>query len=144
MGRILKVTLAVMISGLVIAYALSTTYIDEVYGKKIAALERDIILYDARNKQLNQQKTSLDATKLYLQAQLELEKEKVRLMKEAGTVELTQANPATTTANEVKITGAATYNPVNQTALEEQMKRLAELRQTQTPKQTTTRVTSAS
>ena len=76
MGRWYKAFMVFMIISMVVAYVLGSVYIDDVYAKKIQDLERDILLYESRNKELYSEKTKLEMESFSLMAQLASEQEK--------------------------------------------------------------------
>ncbi|MFH0862381.1 MAG: hypothetical protein V1875_05050 [Candidatus Altiarchaeota archaeon] len=130
MGKLLKTAMAAAICGLVLSYALGTAYLDDAYGKKIDALDRDIALFIKRYRQLEGQKTQLEAAQADMQAQLALEQEKVRLMREAvssGPAKVQAASVSDGVNEAVKIQAA--YVKPKETALAEQLTRLQEARQ---------------
>jgi len=72
MGRTLKVVLASMIMAVVVAYAGAVLYLSASYGKRIEVLERDINLYDSKNRQLAMQMALIENSRNSLQEQVML------------------------------------------------------------------------
>jgi len=78
MGTLYKTAMVLIISTLVIAYVVGKAAVDEVYEKRIQDLEKQLLLYDSRSKELYAEKTSLETVRQSLTAQLAAEQEKVK------------------------------------------------------------------
>jgi hypothetical protein len=145
MGSIIKTALAGAICALLVFYAMGTAYLDEVYGKRIAALEKDAALYSARNRELAQHNLELEATREGMLTQLMVEKEKVSLMRETVSRHATGAKvSAGTDDGAAEPVVSATIATTSQTTLAEELARLDAARKTAQAAPTQQKVTRAS